>query len=180
MTMSNHRYQPNDPLLIIAKAIIWLILGVLAFAGIIVLICIPGVFIFGAEFVDATEIAPLTVDIRALIALLLAGVAALLYLAWRFFQSMLAIVRSVGEGDPFIPVNADRLTAMGWIMLAINIAAIPLAILGTYIASIAGEDAISVDAGVDFGGIVLVLTLFILARVFRHGTTMRADLEGTV
>jgi hypothetical protein len=93
---------------------------------------------------------------------------------------MLAIVRSVGEGDPFIPANADRLTAMGWIMLAINIAAIPLAILGTYIASIAGEDAISVDAGVDFGGIVLVLTLFILARVFRHGTAMRADLEGTV
>ena len=29
-------------------------------------------------------------------------------------------------------------------------------------------------------GILLVLILFILARVFRHGAAMREDLEGTV
>ena len=28
--------------------------------------------------------------------------------------------------------------------------------------------------------ILLVIILFILARVFRHGASMRADLEGTV
>jgi Zn-dependent protease with chaperone function len=34
--------------------------------------------------------------------------------------------------------------------------------------------------GFDFSGIILVVTLFILARVFRQGAEMRADLEGTV
>jgi hypothetical protein len=37
-----------------------------------------------------------------------------------------------------------------------------------------------VEGGVDFGGIILVLTLFVLARVFKHGAAMREDLEGTV
>lgn len=170
----------NDPLLVIAKAIIWLILGVIAFAGVIVTICVPGVMFFGAEFVDAAELGELSINMRMLCAALLAGIAALLFLGWRFFRFMLAIVESVGEGDPFVAANADRLTAMAWMMLAINVAAIPLAALGAYIASIAGEDAGSVEMGVDFGGIILILTLFILARVFRMGTEMRDDLDGTV
>lgn len=32
----------------------------------------------------------------------------------------------------------------------------------------------------DLGGIILAITLFILARVFRQGAAMRNDLEGTV
>ena len=36
------------------------------------------------------------------------------------------------------------------------------------------------EASFDFGGLILILTLFILARVFRHGAAMREDLEGTV
>ncbi|UUX98999.1 hypothetical protein [Sphingomonas sp. J315] len=37
-------------------------------------------------------------------------------------------------------------------------------------------------SGVDmsFDSLVLALVLFILARVFRHGTALRDDLEGTV
>lgn len=34
--------------------------------------------------------------------------------------------------------------------------------------------------GIDASGILLVILLFILARVFRKGTEMREDLEGTV
>jgi Fe-S cluster assembly ATPase SufC len=34
--------------------------------------------------------------------------------------------------------------------------------------------------GLDMTGILLVIILFILARVFRHGAAMREDLEGTV
>ena len=178
--MTAKLHQSKDPLLTVARALIWIILGLLAFAGVIVAICIPGVLFLGAEFVQAPELNPLTFEMRSLFAVLLAGVAALLYLGWRFFRAMLAIVRSVGDGDPFIPANADRLTAMGWIMLAINIAAIPLAALGVHIASLVGEGERSIEAGVDFGGIILILTLFILARVFRHGAAMREDLEGTV
>jgi hypothetical protein len=36
------------------------------------------------------------------------------------------------------------------------------------------------DFGVSLGGLLLALTLFILARVFRQGAAMREDLEGTV
>jgi hypothetical protein len=178
--MKTASYPANDPLLAVANGLIWIILGILAFAGIIVAIAIPGVLVVGAEFVEAPHLNPLSPQYKALICVLLAGVAGVLYLLWRFFRSMLAIVRSVGDGDPFIPDNADRLTAMGWTMLAINIAAMPLAALGAYIAQLVGENDVSLKAGVDFGGIILILTLFVLARVFRHGAALRADLEGTV
>lgn len=170
----------SDPLLMIAGGILWFILGVIAFAGAIVAICIPGVLIFGTAFVDAADMPPLTQSMRLMIPLLLVGVAGVLYLGWRFFRAMQAILRSVGEGDPFIPVNADRLTLMAWIMLAINVVSIPLAVLGANIAELAGDDVGNVRAGFDAGGVVLVLTLFILARVFRKGTEMREELEGTV
>ncbi len=170
----------SDPLLGIAGAILWFILGVLIFAIVIVAICIPGVLIFGGEFVEASDLPPLTMNLKLLIALLLAGVIGMLYLTWRFFRAMQAILRSVGEGDPFIPANASRLTAMAWIMFAINVLSIPLAGLGVYIADLAGEADVHTEAGFDAGGVVLILTLFILARVFRKGTEMREDLEGTV
>jgi Protein of unknown function (DUF2975) len=170
----------SDPLLGIAGVILWFILGVLIFAIVIVAICIPAVLIFGGEFVEASDLPPLTMNLKLLIALLLAGVTGMLYLAWRFFRAMQAILRSVGEGDPFIPANASRLTAMAWIMLAINVVSMPLAALGMYIADMAGEADVHTEAGFDAGGVVLILTLFILARVFRKGTEMREDLEGTV
>ncbi|MDM7930271.1 MAG: DUF2975 domain-containing protein [Blastomonas fulva] len=178
MTLSDTRTK--DPLLAVATLLIWLILGITAFAGIIVTICIPGVILFGAEFVEAPQLNPLSTETKVLICGLLAGVAALLYLFWRFFRAMQGIVRSVGEGDPFVPVNADRLTQMAWMVLAINIAAIPLAALGLHIARLVGESGGSMKGAFDLGGIILAITLFILARVFRQGAAMRNDLEGTV
>ncbi len=169
----------RDLVLPAAEFLIWLALGVIAFAGVIVVVCIPGVMIFGGEFVEAAETG-LTIGQRALVALLLAGVAGLLYLGWRFFRAMQAIVRSVGYGDPFVSANADRLTEMAWIALAVHVVAIPVAGLGLYIARLAGEQPGKIEAGFDFGGILLILTLFILARVFRKGTEMREDLEGTI
>lgn len=178
MTISDTRTK--DPLLAVATVLIWLILGITAFAGIIVTICIPGVIIFGAEFVEAPQLNPLSIEMKGLICGLLAGVAALLYLFWRFFRAMQGIVRSVGEGDPFVPVNADRLTQMAWTVLAMNIAAIPLAALGLHIARLVGESGGSMTGAFDLGGFILAITLFILARVFRQGAAMRNDLEGTV
>jgi hypothetical protein len=178
MTISDTRTK--DPLLAVATVLIWLILGITAFAGIMVTICIPGVILFGAEFVEAPQLNPLSTETKVLICGLLAGVAALLYLFWRFFRAMQGIVRSVGEGDPFVPVNADRLTQMAWMVLAMNIAAIPLAALGLHIARLVGESGGSMKGAFDLGGIILAITLFILARVFRQGAAMRNDLEGTV
>ncbi len=170
----------NDPLLMAAKGIIYLILGVFAFAGVIVLLTIPAALIFGADLGAEINAADLPQHAYWLIALLLSAVAGLLYLGIRFFLYMLRIVQSVGVGDPFAPENADRLTAMAWITLAVNVLMLPVAALGIYIAKLAGEAPGTIDADLDFGGIVLILTLFILARVFEHGAAMRDDLEGTV
>lgn len=170
----------NDPLLIAAKGVIYFMLGILAFAGFFVVLGIPATLIFGAELGADINAAELPQHAYWLIALLLAGVAVLLALGFRFFLDMLRIVQSVSEGDPFIPRNADRLTEMAWIALAINVLALPIAGLGVYIAKLAKEVAGTVDGSFDFGGIILVLTLFILARVFKHGAALRADLEGTV
>lgn len=178
--MANPNIRSKDPLLTVAAGLLWLILGVIAFAGLVVTLAIPGLLLVGADFVQAPELGPLSTELKALICLLLAGVAGVLYLLWRFFRAIQGIARSVSEGDPFAPVNADRLTAMAWTILAINLAAIPLAALGLHIRQMTGEEGGSMIGSFDLGGVILALTLFILARVFRHGAAMREDLEGTV
>ena len=99
---------------------------------------------------------------------------------WRFFWLMLGIARSVAQGDPFIRENAARLSMMAWIALAINALYLPVAGFAVYLTKRLGGAPGTVDVSLDFGGLILVLTLFILARVFRHGAAMREDLEGTV
>ena len=42
------------------------------------------------------------------------------------------------------------------------------------------SDRLHVEGKISFHGLLLTLVLFILARVFRHGTTLRTELEGTV
>jgi hypothetical protein len=102
-------------------------------------------------------------------------------LGFLFFRHLYRIVGTVGEGDPFIPENAQRLSAMGWTVVAVHVLAIPLVAIGAWIAELAKEsDSIHFDSGIDLNGILLALILFILARVFREGTRMREELEGTV
>ena len=109
-----------------------------------------------------------------------AFVGLLLALAFKFALILLQIIDSVEAGDPFISPNADRLRSMGW--LAVACQAILLAIIsmalwfGGHKERLVAEDA----ANMLVSGLVLTLVLFILARVFRLGTEMRDDLEGTV
>ncbi|MEO1709596.1 MAG: DUF2975 domain-containing protein [Pseudomonadota bacterium] len=103
--------------------------------------------------------------------------------AFVFFGKLRAIISSVGDGDPFAPENADRLNLMAWLLLGIQALMIPAMALGLVFTKWADkvEDAdISIEAGLDIEGILMVIVLFILARVFKHGAAMREDLEGTV
>ncbi|ALE18074.1 hypothetical protein AMC99_02803 [Altererythrobacter epoxidivorans] len=170
----------SDPLLAIAKGIIYFMMGVMAVGGIAVAIAAPALLVFYQKAMSQIAEAGAPPATYWLIIVLLVVVAGLIYLGFRFFRHMLHIAQSVGEGDPFVPANADRLNAMAWIMLTITLASIPVTALGAYITKLAGEDTAQIDVGFDGGGIVLILTLFVLARVFRKGTEMRADLEGTV
>lgn len=178
--------RPRDPLLTIAKAIIWFFTGVFALAAGLIVFAVPVVVVMQDRILAEMRSEGLTADGGTIgaILLLLASIAALLALMVWFLVNLRRIVDSVGDGDPFIPVNADRLARMGWIAVAGQVAVIPLGAMAMFLEStiVDARDKVNldVDYGLDGGGILLVLVLFILARVFRHGAAMREDLEGTV
>ena len=91
---------------------------------------------------------------------------------------LLAIVETVSLGDPFVSVNAARLQAIAWTVLALEI----LHLVVGAVAKAASTDAHPLDIGQDFSVTrwLAVLLCFVLARVFEHGARMREDLEGTV
>jgi hypothetical protein len=115
--------------------------------------------------------------IWAFVALLATGLA-LAALGFRFLLLLRRIVDSVATGDPFVPDNAARLTAMAWLTLAGQVAVVPAIFIGGWISTIL-KDA-DFEFEVSLSAILLALVLFILARVFRQGAAMRDDLEGTV
>ncbi|MFN2099577.1 DUF2975 domain-containing protein [Altererythrobacter sp. MF3-039] len=172
----------TDPLLLAGKLITYIGQGLMAIAGVALTIALP-LIIFFQDKVQAEwrEEMATTADFPTLwlvaILIIAAAVVALVFL---FLGRLRAIINTVGEGDPFVPENAERLTFMAWVMLAIQIVAIPAVAIAIYLQkALEGTDA-SIDAQLDLSGIILVIMLFILARVFRHGTVMREDLEGTV
>jgi hypothetical protein len=172
----------NDPLLTVAKIVIvflqaMLVLGIVALVGGTLAMMLDLVAV-RQELID--EGVPANLFWLVYVGFL--ALAAILALWFRFLQLMRQIVDSVGKGDPFAPENATRLSWMGWIVVATYALGIPIGLAAAFVARhIEPDEArsiVDVDAG--GGGLVLVLTLFILARVFRHGAAMREDLEGTV
>lgn len=92
--------------------------------------------------------------------------------------TLLAIVDSVDEGDPFVQSNAARLRRIAWTIMGLEI-------VRWVVAAILRGSAVALERpnlGLPFSTaeIVAVLMLFVLARVFEHGAQMRDDLAGTV
>ena len=114
------------------------------------------------------------------VSVLLPMVAALLALAFWFVHMLGRIVDTVGDGDPFIPANADRLRTMAWVALTIQLATLPIGATALWVTRQVKDNPSNLDFDLSFTGLVLVLILFILARVFRRGAEMREELEGTV
>lgn len=177
---------PKDPLLFAGKVMALLMQAGMAIAALALVVAIPALAIYRdrANAVYAREVgeSAATLPLGAIIGIMLIGlvVVALLFL---FFGRLRRIIATVGEGDPFQPDNAQRLSQMGWIMLSVQLLAIPAVGLLIPIARAVEkvETAHFATGGkVDFGLLLLTIVLFILARVFRHGAAMREDLEGTV
>ena len=176
----------SDPLLLAGKVIAIFMQGAMAFGGLVLAGVTIAVLFFNepiiAEFAADTGNPDIALPIPALIGVFIIGMA-ILAAMFVFFGKLRQIINTVGEGDPFQPANADRLSLMGWLMLGVHLLFVPAAALGHMLAEFASqlEDAsLTVDGGVDLSGLLLVIILFILARVFRHGAAMRDDLEGTV
>jgi hypothetical protein len=100
------------------------------------------------------------------------------FLAFRWLGRLRRVIESVALGDAFAPVNAERLAEMGWLTVGIEALSLPAGAAAHYVTTHLGKSHI--DIGLSLGGVLLALVLFILARVFREGAAMRADLEGTV
>ncbi len=180
----------KDPLLTTGRLMTYI---VQAFLGVAILACAIAAcampFAHNAitaelreEFGDAALVFPAW-QVAGLLILAIAVLA----LTFLFFKRLRAIIDTVGIGDPFQPQNARRLTDMAWLMLAAQMMTAITAFAGVRLIAwfAAYNDEIPVDVAddidwVDFGAIILVIVLFILARVFRHGAAMRDDLEGTV
>lgn len=98
-------------------------------------------------------------------------------LAHLILTRLLAIVESVQTG-PFILGNADRLRTMGWALLGLELLHIGVGV----VSAVASSSAEPMGVSWSFSATrwLAVLMLFVLARVFEQGASMREDLEGTV
>ena len=93
-------------------------------------------------------------------------------------KRLIAIVETVRTGDPFVAANADRLQAIAWTMLTLQVISVVIGAIGKALSTPAHP--VDFDAGFSINGWLAVLFTFLLARVFAEGARMRDDLEGTV
>ena len=180
------RCKPFVNVLLAGKVLTLLIQGIMAVGAAVV--TLTTLAVVAAQDTINTELrAEFGPDVTAMptlsIVSLLAVALVLCVLVFLFFGKLRGIIDTVADGDPFVPANADRLNAMGFLQIAIY--AVSLIASGTamLVADWARQftDAeISASVDVDVPAILLIIVLFILARVFRHGAAMREDLEGTV
>ncbi len=116
----------------------------------------------------------LVMSLRAIAVLGLAAIP----LNYVVLKRLLAIVETVRAGDPFVAANANRLQAIAWALLALNLLSIVIGAIARSVSTPAHP--LHINAGFSINGWLAVLLTFLLARVFAEGTRMREDLEGTV
>ena len=99
-------------------------------------------------------------------------------LNYSILKRLLAIVGTVRVGDPFVAANAQRLQAVAWSLLVLQLLSMVIDSIARSISTPAHP--VDVHAGFSINGWLAVLLTFLLARVFAHGALMRDDLAGTV
>ena len=173
---------PNDGLLKTARILTTIFMVLTAFGAAALTVAIP-VALLSQSHVAAAMLpdanSSLGGVLGALMIVLLCG-AAIMALAFTFFRLLRQIINSVGERDPFVVENADRLWRMGWIAVAVELMKLPAGAMAIFLESQFESDKMHFDFDFSIAGLLIALILFILARVFRHGAAMREDLEGTV
>ena len=98
-------------------------------------------------------------------------------LAHLLLTRLRAMVDTVRSGDPFVAVNARRLTIIARSLLGLQLLDLMFGILAL---NFTGDDSPLSGWTFNITGWIAVLLLFVLARVFEQGAAMREDIEGTV
>ena len=135
---------------------------------------------FAPGVIDRIDTDPVGVAPAIGMALLLGVVSYAFWISARFLSLLGLIIGTVGEGDPFVQANADRLGEMGRISLIIFGLSVLVTVGGIAYVAMGLPVEGKVEFDISLESLLLALVLFILARVFRHGAAMRDDLEGTV
>lgn len=166
--MADHRSERMVAL--VEKLLTVLIWLNLAFAALFVFFLVLSFAL--ADQIHARNIAISANDLNATRIAFVIGIF-IVPLAHIALERLRAIVRTVRGGDPFVPANARRLTAIAWALLGIMILDLAFGIMAA---------ALHTQFGWSFSltGWLAILLLFVLARVFDHGTRLRDDVEGTV
>ena len=99
-------------------------------------------------------------------------------LNYLILSRLLGMVETVRMGDPFVAANAERMQAIAWALLGLQL--LSMVIGGIARAVSTPAHPVQLDAGFSINGWLAVLLTFVLARVFAEGALMREDLEGTV
>src|SRR2546421_484426 len=79
---------------------------------------------------------------------------------------------------PFVAANTQRLEAIAWVLLALQVLSIVIGGIGKAISTAAHP--VHLGAGFSTSGWLAVLLTFVLARVFGQAALMREDLAGTI
>ncbi|MEP2493439.1 MAG: DUF2975 domain-containing protein [Parasphingorhabdus sp.] len=181
--------EANDMVLKSARGILiftkWLL--VLGVGGLVV--GIPSILIFADKVTKGMAdvfVAPAGTEVVWMIAGIMMFAVVMLLLTLFSINRLRRIVDSVAEGNPFTRINGTRLRGMGVAVFAIQVVTFFGGVLATTILTTLGEVKpdrdfhMSIDGGISVTGILLVLLLIILARVFDRGADMQDELEGTI
>jgi hypothetical protein len=168
----------RDPLLTAARVALVLAMGLSAIVTVAFVVATPAVLVMNKSMMASLVSRGAPAEAIWAVVGVLAASGIVAGLGYLFFRHLYRIVASVEDGDPFIPVNARRLQAMGWIAVAVHVLGIPMAMTLKWL----DQNGAHAGGGFEFSyfGLLLALVLFVIARVFREGTRLREELEGTV
>ena len=91
---------------------------------------------------------------------------------------LLSMVETVRNGDPFVAENANRLQTIAWSVMGLELMHVVVGIVAARVST--ASQPLDIHWSFSVTRWLVVLLLFVLARVFDQGTRMREELEATV
>ena len=178
MPTTHHLFTVTRWLLRIAIGCCFLLIAVLALAMGALELAAAGLFHLP---IPPSEMHGLTLpQILAAASLAIGGGVICIALAAWIFILTLRIIDTASTGDPFVTVNADRLNHIACLLLVIQLVGFTVdALMNLFPPSITENVSVGYD-GFSAAGVLAALLIFVLAQIFRRGSEMRAELEGTI
>ena len=165
---------PETPALALSHLLLRLMIGLNLLVGVAIFLALPATFVFEPVYfqfftktvprIDASWLMP-TLRLWLVLAIPLIAIVHV------SLTRLLAIVATVGSGDPFVPENAARLKTIAWCTLGAQV----FELLNGVMAAVMNAAGSRIDWHWTPTGWLAVLLLFVLARVFEEGARLRDD-----